>query len=669
MVEGSERIGSNNQEIADFHVPVFTVAELQHGNRVKDLAKALATSGLISVEGTEKDSFIFSITRHDALSGLCVCMKGNDNLFHNVEGADRFSLLSDGSKRMTLATATVGDTPLSLPTEEMLEAGCSSRTVQSMEKLRDHVAWVSHSFVSALDQLLLVESTQQEALLETARGNSFTTLSSIIKASHNLEHFHIYETPEGTSTKPVLDVHTDAGLFLAFVPGMQCDSVETESKDFYVQHDAILKRAIFREGSVGVMLGVGAENWLRTSTQLRATRHAVSMQGGQSRAWYGISKSDKFSAPVAVRYAQIAHTSSILLYMASVHMVPQDAIIQDFPKRTFADMRNAMVLAGKRAREFGDSEAEDIDLGEVAIGCGSSPVVASVARFGTARINRRRLQMVSDASACNNVTNFFCWFSCLDIPKAENAVGYIKEGFSLYCLDPATLASSGNSVSAAQEKCSGGGVIGGAHDSSCMGSWQPTAPSVQSQAVRVDDVSLLAVNKQYCYGGTTMYMDGFHWTDPTCIIYLVPNWVLTTPGSLVGACIGTIFFGMALEAVIWKRRAVLRSFPEGLMRLGVTTAFYGLQLTMGYMLMLVVMTYSGPLFMCVIVGLMSGHAIFNAGSTKIKNKSSDEIGSVTEPFYEYKPERADEDSNDNKSSHTSEPTCPEGITPCCQNSL
>merc|ERR1712087_1089840 len=33
---------------------------------------------------------------------------------------------------------------------------------------------------------------------------------------------------------------------------------------------------------------------------------------------------------------------------------------------------------------------------------------------------------------------------------------------------------------------------------------------------------------------------------------------------------------------------------------------------MGYFIMLVIMTYSGPLFICTVAGMMLGHAIFNA---------------------------------------------------------
>ena len=122
-----------------------------------------------------------------------------------------------------------------------------------------------------------------------------------------------------------------------------------------------------------------------------------------------------------------------------MYLVPQDAIIQDFPVKTFADMRKAMVLNGKKRTKFHDLEGDDVKIDDISIGCGSSSATPSWTTFGgSTRINRRRLGMVDDASACNNATNFFCWMSCLAIPDVDMAKEKIMEGNSLYCLDPAT---------------------------------------------------------------------------------------------------------------------------------------------------------------------------------------------------------------------------------------
>lgn len=164
-------------------------------------------------------------------------------------------------------------------------------------------------------------------------------------------------------------------------------------------------------------------------------------------------------------------------------------------------------------------------------------------------------------------------------------------------------------------------------------------------------------------------MDGFHWTDTTCVIYLFPEWIIESAGSLVGACIGTLLFGFVLEGVIKQRRNTVTKMERGWTRLGTTTLFYGVQLTLGYMLMLVVMTYSAPLFLCVVLGLMGGHFCFNADSARASPRVEDnqeDDDSLPECCRSPKDdccERTDNGSED------SGPCVPEGSTPCCQNTL
>lgn len=373
-------------------------------------------------------------------------------------------------------------------------------------------------------------------------------------------------------------------------------------------------------------------------------------------------------------------------------MVPESAIIQTSPDRTFGDMKKNMVMTGKKRREYGHEDTPEV----VSIGCGPAINVAEKQskRLDTAHdlldiTPRRRVQHVDDASACNNATNFFCWVRCLDIPSYDQAPSYDKEGYSLYCLDPGILARSGNVVSEAVEPC--GDFV---HNSNCMGVWQPTAPGIFAQEVAFDAPEI--EDPPFCYGGTSMYMDGFTWIHATtCVIYLFPEWVLTTPGKFAAAAIGTFFFGILLEWVISQRRKVCSKLGAGYHRLATSAAFYGLQLTMGYMLMLVIMIYSGPLFMMTIFGIMAGHVLFNAkdaifseAKAKAAAKKKAALGAdVTEPTYGSCCEKKEgaktleegccassqvekesccgsngEDENDNDG-------VPEGSTPCCQHTL
>jgi len=294
----------------DYQVPVFTVQELLHPDddaRTAELLEILGTTGLISVVDDHHETTSFAQTRRDGLLGLCQCSSTTtSSLFQQVNGVDS-AVLADGTKRTTLATATVGETPLELPQD--IQDACSTKTVHALEQLRDRVAYISHAFVSFLDRQLVLhraaDSNNEKAswLLRSQNNNkAYHSIQSIVRASQNLEHFHVYEKDNNESNhnkdNKVLDVHTDAGLFLAFVPGQQChsdnDDDHDDSSDFYIQTmDGSLQRAVFAPGAVGVMLGVGAEHWLRhvpAGVPLRATRHAVRMEPGHhKRAWYGMS--------------------------------------------------------------------------------------------------------------------------------------------------------------------------------------------------------------------------------------------------------------------------------------------------------------------------------------------------------------------------------------------
>jgi len=705
--------GANGSEDKNtLQVPAFTLEELRAGTRSKEMLSALRTTGLLSIR-TESSESLFSIQNQEhfrhrslAMNGLCECLH-DAKWTGGVDGVDSV-ILDDGTTgRTTIATATVGNSPLPFSSQGELETACGQDTLQSMEALRDHVALVSSTFVQALDNL----NTQASAyvldtkhkrspsgvMLRDTLGRKYQKLEEVIQSANHLEHFHYYHK-EATSSfesnedegSRVLDWHTDAGLFLAFMPAWDCVDARSEPGDkFWVQlPDGQEVPTRFEEGTIAIMMGAGAEHWLHTPLGLRATRHAVQMRGGDARAWYGM-----------------------------MHLVPERAIIQEEPQRTFSDMKENMRLSGENRRTYGNHG----DSSAVAIGCGpaNEPMPLSFDDYqggeldGFTMSSRRRLQHVQDARACNNVTNFFCWVQCLEIPNYQQSESYVNEGYSLYCLDPGTLARTGNRVSKAIEPCEGK-----THNSDCQGVWYPTAPGTEGYPVEYNVT--ISFEEEFCYGGTSMYMDGFHWIHPTtCVIYLFPQWVLSSEGQLVAACFGTILFGILLEYVISCRRNTVSQLPVGMQRLGASAGFYGVQLTIGYLVMLIVMTYSLPLFLCCILGLVGGHILFNAKDALVKKTSKAQLekqsalnktgsvrksssvgltdsdlffGQMTNNKNVSKVDDSDVDTRPTDSEHAeiedgrcncnpmgmieeelddegSSCGVPEGITPCCQNEL
>lgn len=296
------------QDETTYNVPAFSLEELNVGSRSEDLLRALRSTGILSVQlpqshlggPFEFEGLHESIHRSVAMNGLCHCLENVASMIPQVEGVDSILLADQNTRRATIATATVGNSPLPLASRESLDEYCGQGTVEAMEFLRDQVAMVSDTFVQSLDRLHMYYHDNSSPLLRDNQGGSFSTIKSIVQSANHLEHFHLYSkdgdrdfSNGGTWVDETLSLewHTDAGLFLAFVPGWDCHSSGAQSDtSFWVQLPGGEKaRAVFEPNSVVIMMGAGAEHWLRNSFDLKATRHAVHMNGGDARTWYGMS--------------------------------------------------------------------------------------------------------------------------------------------------------------------------------------------------------------------------------------------------------------------------------------------------------------------------------------------------------------------------------------------
>lgn len=718
-----------------YRVPKISIHDLRKSDI--NLHKILHESGGVLRISTrlDDDSFIHNMAtfRKKALSALCTCplfekssSSNADDLFEKLSDAHPKDIqqidLPDGSIRRTLATATVGfeghddsesSHPLQLTT--LFKEQCGQPAYDSVENLRDAISKVVSLFVGKLDD-------------EKQRDQSYR---QVLQSANHLEHFHVYykdglpsddvtstfkyedgnvptrdlsqrapgalinKRGKSKTTKSTFDYHTDAGFFLSFVPSMDCGSSKVDNTSFYIKSQE--QPLQIEEDEVVILLGAGAQYWMNnnpdSSDSFVAAPHALRLLPGAHRSWYGkmhllpasltsnaFESSFGYQHASSVKYGDVLPTFQLENYQASIPSAPVD-------------------------------------------GCGTNPLKSQdLVTHSEVEIrqNRRRLQHVGSPANCNNETNFFCWYQCLSIPNADFTLDYLRDGYSLYCLDPSMLGD--NPVGDAAAPCKGGYT----HNSDCSGSWQLTDenlpgyefPSYEAALTEEDAEKAAAAaypepdsGDEYCYGGTSMYMDGFNWIGSTCVIYLFPQWVLSTPGKFAVACIGSILFGILLEFVLWKRRVVYAMKP-GRHRLVASILAYGLQLSMGYFIMLVIMTYSGPLFICTVGGMMAGHAIFNAQDSfmkvranKVPKNSQDagtgtsELGQTernnsTELAGTYQNVRSDSRSNSEldeeaiggccgsgtkspskKSYGATEETLlrkdsvPEGATPCCQYNL
>ena len=185
-------------------------------------------------------------------------------------------------------------------------------------------------------------------------------------------------------------------------------------------------------------------------------------------------------------------------------------------------------------------------------------------------------------------------------------------------------------------------MAGGVHNQACTNYWYETTEGVTSYTEEYtrnhnENQSSDFIEEKYCYGKSSMFMQGFEWEGTTCVVYLFSSWVVTTRAALIGACFGTVAFGILVEFIIRKRRTTLAKLEKGMIKMAWSASLYAAQLTSSYLVMLIVMTYSGPLFISVIAGLVLGHVMFNWEDV-VGEKGSGEVNL-------------------------------EGSTPCCQNTL
>ena len=131
-------------------------------------------------------------------------------------------------------------------------------------------------------------------MLKDKYHKEYTSISEIVQSANHLEHFHVYEkrqaeeaTTKATSPSSIWDWHTDAGLFLVFLPAYDCnthDSDESSSSNsaspasfWYQDQDGTPIEATLDKNTAIIMLGHGAQEWLNFDGQisLKATKHSV----------------------------------------------------------------------------------------------------------------------------------------------------------------------------------------------------------------------------------------------------------------------------------------------------------------------------------------------------------------------------------------------------------
>mmetsp|Transcript_18192 Transcript_18192/g.29565 ORF Transcript_18192/g.29565 Transcript_18192/m.29565 type:complete len:368 (-) Transcript_18192:48-1151(-) len=121
----------------------------------------------------------------------------------------------------------------------------------------------------------------------------------------------------------------------------------------------------------------------------------------------------------------------------------------------------------------------------------------------------------------------------------------------------------------------------------------------------------------FCNGmSMSMYMDGFTWAGDekkSCLTLLFPSIVLDSAAKFVFGVLFCFCFGIFIEFLLKQRRS-LATQPRPICKRKYKLArscLYTIQILCGYTMMLFVMTYSTPIFIASVIGLVVGHVAFN----------------------------------------------------------
>mmetsp|Transcript_9128 Transcript_9128/g.22992 ORF Transcript_9128/g.22992 Transcript_9128/m.22992 type:complete len:638 (-) Transcript_9128:271-2184(-) len=535
-----------------FPLPVFTMAQLTDPSAADEhaLRSAVSEVGLFAVSDG-------AAAAHQALSAFAACAlaNGDDTAApHETTGA-LHTTLGDGTRKTTVAAGTNGTALGPLP--DALAAACPGFEA-AVSELRSSVARMGRVYARLLDRLL--QGAPRLGPVPPGSGDSF--VDAVLRAE-SLEHFHLFQRdePAAAPDSSTVELHSDMGLFIVMTPaeyvglsGPEAAAGAGASAGGGLLLELASGEMVAPEvpaGALLVMNGDGMERWMRLGggAAPHSPGHEVLLPEG-GLAGHGRA------------------------WFGRMFLPPKDARLPD-GSLSFGEYRAAAAAA--------------LAAGGAASAAGCSP-------------SRRRVEL-EEVTPCA-AGEVYCWMSCMQVSAG------------LDC-DPATMLceEAGTGLLWPQDFLdpSSGDPV---HCYDC-GLTCP-APVPQQPPEPASGRRLDGDPGDFCNAAlpaTTMWMAGFQTAEPGngCVAYLFEPWVLSTTAKFALACVGTIAMGMCVEGLVSGRRYLKSRWEprHPVAKNAAMLALYGAQVTLGYFVMLVAMTYQVELFVCVVLGLMAGHGVFN----------------------------------------------------------
>lgn len=107
-----------------------------------------------------------------------------------------------------------------------------------------------------------------------------------------------------------------------------------------------------------------------------------------------------------------------------------------------------------------------------------------------------------------------------------------------------------------------------------------------------------------------------------CLSYYVSSWVLNDEGKFKGAMVYSFLLGLLTQGLTVMLVVVSVNVKKQKLKKYLRVVIYVLQVFMGYILMLIPMTYSVELLLSVVAGLVFGYFLFHKGEPRSTQSSS-----------------------------------------------
>lgn len=312
----------------------------QGQNKREFFVNSLSVDGILEISNVPE----LAEARRSAFSAVDTCLKKPHPfkyLDENSEPSLTVETLADGTKRQSIGTQVKPGNIHAEISPALIKACPELDDV--LEDLRVIVDKVSSQLMFALDDALLPQEAGKigaplfyDRAFETSGGYDYMSTGSTehpfrkypgsfwkgfaesTQGATQLEHFHSYTPPSSTPAKNALDFHTDAGLFLLFVPAWySADPLDLKAThnaasplaaDFkYLDRNGRERTIMVQGSSAGalwhdpattdvvsdaslvMMVGKGAEQYLTPGLRglkMRAVPHALTLAQSSPRFWY-----------------------------------------------------------------------------------------------------------------------------------------------------------------------------------------------------------------------------------------------------------------------------------------------------------------------------------------------------------------------------------------------